>query len=89
MKKYGFGVDIGGTTCKLGLMDASGIILDKWEIKTNTVENGLYILNDIANEIENKLKEKNIRKEEVEGIGLGVPGPIIDSNTVNHCINLG
>ena len=32
MKKYGFGVDIGGTTCKIGLFETSGKMLDKWEI---------------------------------------------------------
>ena len=36
MKQYGFGVDIGGTTCKIGLFDMNGTILEKWEIKTNT-----------------------------------------------------
>lgn len=29
MKKYGFGVDIGGTTCKIGLFDMSGKMLEK------------------------------------------------------------
>ena len=32
MKKYVFGVDIGGTTVKLGLFDVEGNVLDKWEI---------------------------------------------------------
>ena len=27
MKKYGFGVDIGGTTCKIGLFETSGKML--------------------------------------------------------------
>lgn len=29
MKRYGFGVDIGGTTCKIGLFDMSGVIVEK------------------------------------------------------------
>ena len=36
MKKYGFGVDIGGTTCKLGLFETTGVLLEKWEIPTDT-----------------------------------------------------
>lgn len=40
MKKYAFGVDIGGTTCKIGFFDTNGTLLDKWEIKTNTENNG-------------------------------------------------
>lgn len=36
--KYCFGVDIGGTTVKMGLFEATGTILEKWEIKTHTEE---------------------------------------------------
>ena len=36
MSQYVFGVDIGGTTVKLGLFRAQGDLLDKWEIPTRT-----------------------------------------------------
>ena len=36
MGNYAFGVDIGGTTVKIGLFDREGNLLDKWEIPTNT-----------------------------------------------------
>ena len=39
MKKYVFGVDVGGTTVKMGFFDSEGVVLDKWEIPTRT-ENG-------------------------------------------------
>ena len=42
--KYCFGVDIGGTTVKMGLFEATGTILEKWEIKTHTEEEGKAIL---------------------------------------------
>ena len=73
MKKYGFGVDVGGTTCKIGLFDMGGVILEKWEIKTNTENNGASILDDVAASVLGKMEEKNIDKEDVQGIGLGVP----------------
>ena len=60
MKKYAFGVDIGGTTIKIGLFETSGNLIEKWEIPTRTQENGIYILNDIAEAIAAKLAEKNI-----------------------------
>ena len=60
MKKYAFGVDIGGTTIKIGLFETSGSLIAKWEIPTRTKENGTYILNDIAEAIAAKLAEKNI-----------------------------
>ena len=34
--KYCFGVDVGGTTVKIGLFQADGVLVDKWEIKTRT-----------------------------------------------------
>ena len=36
MKKYCFGVDVGGTTVKMGLFETTGNLIDKWEINTNT-----------------------------------------------------
>lgn len=74
MKKYAFGVDIGGTTCKIGFFETSGKMLDKWEIKTNTENNGASILSDVAKAVDNKLAQEGISKDEVQGVGVGVPG---------------
>lgn len=89
MKKYGFGVDVGGTTVKIGFFETDGKLLDKWEIKTNTQDNGKEILPDIAQAIDNKLAQESISKSEVEGIGIGVPGPVRSDGVVNICVNLG
>ncbi len=89
MKKYCFGVDVGGTTVKLGLFDAEGTIFDKWEIPTRTEDQGSQILPDIARALEDKLKEKNIAKEEVAGVGIGAPGPIDKDGVVYEAVNLG
>ena len=89
MEKYVFGVDIGGTTVKIGLFSVDGELLDKWEITTRTDDGGAYILSDIAKSIDEKLEEKGIAKEEVKGIGMGVPGPVREDGTVIKCVNLG
>jgi len=89
MSKYGFGVDVGGTTCKLGLFLADGTLLDKWEIPTDTRDNGSSILEDIAAAVEGKMAEKGVDKADVLGVGLGVPGPVLDDGTVKKCVNLG
>ena len=89
MKKYAFGVDIGGTTVKMGLFETMGTLLDTWEIPTRTQENGRYILPDIADAIEAKMEEKNISRLDIEGIGMGVPGPVSPDGTVLKCVNLG
>lgn len=89
MKKYGFGVDIGGTTCKIGLFETDGTLLDKWEIKTNTENGGASILDDVAAAVDGKLVQEGISREEVQGIGVGVPGPVSADGTVLKCVNLG
>ncbi len=89
MAEYVFGVDIGGTTVKLGLFTVAGELLEKWEITTRTDEGGKYILGDIAETLQNKMAEKNLSKEQVAGIGMGVPGPVKEDGTVLRCVNLG
>ena len=89
MANYVFGVDIGGTTVKIGLFSTEGELLDKWEIKTRTDDGGAYILGDIADSVKAKMEERGISKEDVLGVGMGVPGPVRDDGTVIKCVNLG
>lgn len=87
--KYGFGIDLGGTTVKLAYFDEAGTMLDKWEIPTNTAENGKYILPDIAQAINKYMQEKGIAKESILGAGIGVPGAVDKHGIVAGCVNLG
>ena len=87
--KYGFGVDLGGTTVKIAYFDREGNLLDKWEIPTITADRGKQILPDIAASIGNYLEAKYIPKEQIIGIGIGVPGPVDGKGVVNRCVNLG
>ncbi len=89
MKNYGFGVDIGGTTVKLGLFRTDGELLDKWEIPTRKENGGSEILPDVAASIQAKLQEKGIDSADVQGVGVGVPGPVTPDGTVQRCVNLG
>ena len=89
MKKYIFGVDLGGTTVKMGLFLSSGELLHTWEIPTRTEKGGKYILGDIADSVIETLREREISKDDVEGIGIGVPGPVGADGTVFKCMNLG
>ena len=89
MKNYCIGIDLGGTTVKFGLFYSTGELIEKWEIPTRKENNGTYIIPDIAESIKSKLFEKNIAVEEVEGAGIGVPGPIRNNGFVPTCVNLG
>ena len=86
--KYLFGIDIGGTTVKIGLLSHEGVIIEKFEIKTNIENNGASILTDIRDAIYSFLDKKNIDREQVIGIGFGVPGPVVN-NVIYKCTNLG
>ena len=84
-----FGVDIGGTTVKMGLFEESGAIIDKWEITTDTSDEGKAILPNIAASIEKKLGEHELDKEDILGVGAGVPAPVTADGVVNGSANLG
>lgn len=88
MGLYCFGIDVGGTTVKCGLFKTDGVLVEKWEIPTRTENNGSEIVPDVAKTIEEKLAEKNISKEEVDGIGIGVPGPVNAEGDVIAAVNL-
>lgn len=87
--RYGFGVDIGGTTIKIGLFSVDGDLMEKWEIPTNKTDNGKYILTEIADFINRTIETKGIEKSDVIGVGLGVPGPVNKNGFVSVCVNLG
>ena len=90
MKEYAFGIDLGGTTAKIGLFTTSGALLEKWEVATDTSNAGEHILENLAAAILGKMKEQSIQPEQVEGVGIGVPGPVLDSSIVPIvCANLG
>ena len=87
--KYGFGVDLGGTTVKIAYFDEHGTMLNKWEIPTVTAGGGAQILPDIAASIKGYMDEHDVSPASIVGIGIGVPGPVDGNGVVNKCINLG
>ena len=87
--KYCFGVDIGGTTVKMGLFEATGTILEKWEIKTHTEEEGKAILPDVAASLKEKKAEHDLADADIIGVGVGVPAPVTEEGIVFGSANLG
>ena len=88
MKPYAFGVDLGGTTVKIGLFETNGSLMEKWEIPTRTGNHGENLLPDIAQAMLGKLSDRGIAKDQVEGVGMGVPGAVVNDRFVKPCVNL-
>lgn len=89
MKPYAVGVDVGGTTVKIGIFRTSGDLLLKWEIVTDKKDGGRNILPDIADSIKSMLSNKGIGLDEIQGVGIGIPGAILNRSIVNRAVNLG
>lgn len=89
MDKICVGVDIGGTSVKIGFFTVEGENLHKWEIATRKENRGMYILQDVANSILETLDNRDMDTDDVIGIGIGVPGPVLHEKEVFECVNLG
>lgn len=89
MDKKCIGIDVGGTTVKLGIFETDGTLVCKWEIPSRKEENGSGILPDVAASIRKVLKERQIALTDVIGAGLGFPGPVLPDGYVEVCVNLG
>lgn len=90
MEQVYLGADIGGTTVKLAVVNDAGEIQKKWEIPTNTTNQGKSIPKDIHHAIEETLEELHISKDRVVGIGAGAPG-FVNTATgyIHEAVNIG
>lgn len=82
------GVDIGGTGVQAGVVNEEGKILFRKECVTK-VENGFEsVMTDINNLVRSLLEENNIKIEEINSIGFGVPS-FINKKGLVTAVNLG
>ena len=88
MGKYCFGIDVGGTSVKCGLFQTDGVLVEKWEIPTRKENSGEAILPDIAKTILDKIAERKLDKSDVDGVGIGVPGPVNERGERPCAVNL-
>ena len=89
MEKKCSGIDVGGTTVKLGLFEADGALIRKWEVPTRKEEGGVHILPDVAASVRAALAEERLSLSDVAGAGMGIPGPVLENGYVEVCVNLG
>lgn len=81
------GIDLGGTNTKIGLLNIEGDILKSTIIKTLSSEGVDKTLERIWIVIQDLAKELDINKENIKGIGLGIPGPVEEQSVVAFFAN--
>jgi len=87
--KYCFGIDIGGTTVKIGLVSEKGEIVTRWEVPTRKGNDPTGLLEDVKASLEDCMAEKNITKGDILGIGMAAPGPVTADGVLHGCVNIG
>lgn len=85
---YKFGVDVGGTTVKIGLFSGDGKLEEKYEIATDKSDQGAHIIEHIAAKLDEIIAEKSYGILDCMGVGIGLPGPV-DRGMILGCVNLG
>lgn len=85
---YKFGVDVGGTTVKIGLFSGDGKLEEKYEIATDKSDQGAHIIEHIAAKLEEIIAKKSYGILDCMGVGIGLPGPV-DRGMILGCVNLG
>lgn len=89
MGKICFGIDVGGTTVKIGVLTDEGRVIDMWEIPTRREDNGSHILEDVAASVNKAISDNSYSRDDIVGVGLGIPGPVTEDGVVLGCVNLG
>lgn len=89
MSKKIIGIDLGGTSIKFAILTLEGEIQEKWSIKTNVLDEGSHIVEDMIESILHRLDLLQLSAEDFIGIGMGSPGVVDrEKGTVIGAYNL-
>ncbi|MCY7080414.1 ROK family glucokinase [Streptococcus oralis] len=83
------GIDLGGTSIKFAILTQEGEIQEKWSIKTNILDEGSHIVDDMIESIQHRLDLLGLSSTDFRGIGMGSPGVVDrEKGTVIGAYNL-
>ncbi|MED5805359.1 ROK family glucokinase [Streptococcus anginosus] len=89
MSKKIIGIDLGGTSVKFAILTQEGEVQEKWSIKTNILDEGSHIVDDMIESINHRLRLLGLGVEDFIGIGMGSPGVVDrEKGTVIGAYNL-
>lgn len=73
--KYAIGIDIGGTTVASGIVNQNGDLIQQEIIKSDPTD-AEKMFDSVVTCVEKVLTHSSIPKEQIDGIGVGVPGKV-------------
>ena len=84
---YVVGIDIGGQTTKLGVVDARGTVLAQTVIRTDTYTDITPYIGELAAALNKIIAEAGVEGK-VKGIGVGAPNGNYYTGTIENAVNL-
>ncbi len=84
---YYVGIDLGGTNTKIGILNNEGEIFKSTVIKTLSSEGAERTLTRIWEAAKGLAEELGVESKKIKGIGIGIPGPVIDQSIVAFFAN--
>jgi len=82
VRKYYVGIDLGGTFIKVGIVDDLGNVIYQDKVPTESEFGAERVATNIANLAKALMARVGLTADDMEGIGMGVPG-MIDSKAGN------
>ncbi len=86
-KPYVVGIDIGGQTAKIGLVDARGTVLTQTAIRSDDTTDHKEFIHNLSEAVK-KLVNKDYSMDDVRGIGIGAPNANFYKGTIANAPNL-
>jgi len=83
---YSLGIDIGGTNTDIGLVNGTGTVISRTNLKTFQYSDPQLYVNDIVKAI--KELTKDILPEKITGVGIGAPAANYYTGSIENATNL-
>lgn len=86
-RPYVVGIDIGGQTTKMGIVDMRGQVLTQTVIRTDTHTDVEPYVDDVAEALDKIIKESG-SEGKIRGIGIGAPNANYYTGTIENAVNI-
>ena len=85
--QYVVGIDVGGQTTKMGVVDARGTVMAQTVIRTDTYTDVNKYIKEVGEALRRIISEAGVEGN-VRGIGVGAPNANYYTGTIDNAVNL-